>query len=1456
MKRFSSFVLILFSLNVLALDTESIQKVSIQLAWKHQFEFAGFYAAIEQGYYRDIGLDVELKEFQHGMDTTDEVINGKATFGLSSSVLISEKLKNKPVILLASYFKQNVLALLTKPNISSLEDLKNTTIMAVDWELDRTSLAMMLRDAKIAKKDFTLVPHEYTVDKFASGDVDAMSVFITSQPYQLDQLGVSYNIFNPAEFGFFSYDEELFTSEKVYKNNPEMVKAFTEASNKGWKYALEHKQQIVDLIYNKYSQRKTKDALLYEANKTEKVFKLDLYKIGSVIPELIKLNTDMYEKLGLIDKNYDFSSLLNEYTKRPGEEDKDLEQLILTKKEEDFIQQHPVILVGNDKNWPPFDYYENDSAQGYNVDYLKELEKTIGIKFKFVQQDNWNQLTQKLKNKEIDLLTALDPTVERKKYALFSDIILETFESIIIRDDSKELKSYKDLYGKKVGVIKGYDVEDEIKNNHKKIEIVLYDTSLEALHGVSEGEVDAIVENRSVASYLINRYFISNLKLSSSPKFPNLAQGDLIRIAVRKDWPELHSIIQKSIKMVSIQTKKTLRNHWISKIKEPFNYIYLTPEEKNYLKQKQKIAMCIDPNWMPFEKIEKGKHIGLSSDFMQIISNKIDMPIVLEKTSSWVISLQKIKNRECDILAMVSKTPGREKFLDFTSPYLETPIVIVTKMGNAFIEDLEQVQNKKLGVVKNYSLHNKLKAIYPNINLVTVNSLRDGFEKVIKGELFGYLDNSIVVNYAIQQNYIGTLSISGTFDHKKQFMIATRNDEKILHDIFEKAVLSIDTKSKQSILNKWVKVNYATKTDYKLVWQLLLVAFFILSAFVYWNRKLSLLNKALLIAKNKSEIATRAKSNFIANMSHEIITPLNAIIGMTHLSLQTDDLSLKNTYLLNIDKASSNLSNILNDVLDISNIETGELVIDSINFDMKDIISNLTKQFEFKATNKGLKFHIDYKANKSLLYGDPIKITQVLVNLINNAIKFTPSGEVELTIKQSLSHQLQKHKIVFIVKDTGIGINNFAQQNLFQSFSQIDESPTREYGGAGLGLAISKQLVELMDGHIWVKSEIAKGSMFGFELELSDGNDSHAKDKLLEKMKPDSLKELQEKIKLLNGSKILLVEDNVLNQQIVLGFLKRSGIIIDIAKNGQEAVIKVKNNNYQLILMDIQMPVMDGITASKLIRKDNNTIPIIALTANVMKEDIEKTHAAGMNKHLAKPIDVITLYSVLLSYLEQKEHTPINTISSISSQKESTVALYSENEEIDEKVIDIPKFSNIDTENGLSHLAGNRLLYLKILTDFANDYKNVQLDKLSLDELKITTHTLKGLSASIGAKTLHDFIININENNIKDSLVDLKMQLNMVISEIEEKLANKNNLDTQEQVTAEKGLITEEIKERLYSQLKESVKSQRPKICKSILAQIQHYELSKDDKKLIDEVNLLMNKYKFKQILNLLAGIK
>ncbi len=387
------------------------------------------------------------------------------------------------------------------------------------------------------------------------------------------------------------------------------------------------------------------------------------------------------------------------------------------------------------------------------------------------------------------------------------------------------------------------------------------------------------------------------------------------------------------------------------------------------------------------------------------------------------------------------------------------------------------------------------------------------------------------------------------------------------------------------------------------------------------------------IKTKAAEEAALVKSEFLANMSHEIRTPMNSIIGMTDLALDSSLNDKERNYIQKANLAAKNLLGIINDILDFSKMEAGKMEFFLTHFELKEVINHTLQLIKLVAQEKHISLRVKLDKDVPKYYfADPLRLEQVLINLANNAVKFSPEGS-NITLSASLSQEDEENAwIEFCVEDEGIGISGKDQQKLFQSFTQADNSTQRKFGGTGLGLVISQKIVEMMDGKIWVESEEGEGSRFSFVVRMNKSSI----DELVEVTK-DSKTTMQLDIQKLRGIKVLLVEDNEMNQELAADLLERNGLQVKIANHGAEGVQMLKREDFDIVLMDIQMPVMDGYEATKHIRVDEayKDVPIIAMSANVMHEDIEKAYASGMNDHIGKPINPEDMFRTMAKWYGQ-----------------------------------------------------------------------------------------------------------------------------------------------------------------------------------------------------------------------------
>lgn len=585
----------LLFLLITSLYSSSLEKVSLQFNWKYQFEVAGFIAAKERGFYENLGLDVEFKEYNQDIDILSDILNQKTTYALSNSSTILENKKIAPVVVLATYLQKSPLIFIANKDIKTPTQFIGKTIMGNKDELKYSSLALLLSHFNINFSNTNFVPHSYKIDDFVDKKVDIMTAFSSNQLYELDKKGIEYNIIDPADYGFIMGAINLYSSKDEALKNKDRAKKIIEATNLGWDYALNNKEEIIDILIKKYGVTKTKEALFYETNIINQAMMRDFYPIGNVSLELAQR-------------------------------------------------------------------------------LIKQL-------------------------------------------------------------------SYSEM----------------IEPNQK-----------------------------------LNNIFFENIDNKNSNNFT------------------------------------------------------LTKSEKEYLANKKSLKLCMDPSWYPIEFIKDGKISGITSDLIRDFEEKIGVNIELFPTKSWDSSLNLIKDRKCDLISSISPSFDRMSYLNFTKPIYTLPIVVATQKDKPYIKDISLLKSKKIAILKGHFIALYMEEYFPNSEIVEVLSMDEGLYLVEQGDVYGYIDNALVLSSTIQKEFSSSLKIGFRLEVQDDISIGTRSDEPILNDIFSRLVDDLDEVKKQDFLNKWTIIT--EQVGWFSLKELLFLIIFtttIFACLVFYQKRLRVLNKEL-----------------------------------------------------------------------------------------------------------------------------------------------------------------------------------------------------------------------------------------------------------------------------------------------------------------------------------------------------------------------------------------------------------------------------------------------------------------------------------------------------------------------------------------------------------------------------------------------------------------------------------
>ena len=1255
-----------------ASTASALENVTLQLKWIHQFQFAGYYAAVQQGYYRDAGLNVTILPATPGKDPALEVINGKAEYGVGTSSLLLLRDAGKPVVALAVIFQHSPYILLTR-ELSASQTIHNLVGKRLMLEPQADELLAYLIKEGVPPDKMKLLEHSFNIRDLIVGKVDVISGYVTDDPDELERVRFPYHAYTPRSAGIDFYGDNLFTTESELKEHPARAKAFRDASLKGWQYAMQHPDEIIELIISTYSPKGERTHLKSEAEEIRKLIQPDLVEIGYMHEGRWRHIAETYRELGKLQKNIDIKPFM--YVADP-HADRSRIFRIASSLLAVLLLIVAARLVKTSRN-------------------LKRSEEQIRSQYNEIVQIN-ETLEHRVEERTCELRQSRDEWVRTFNAIPDKIMILDTAYRIIHANQAAD-----PLQG-------------------ERLETLPDDRCHHAMHGMDEPPVncphkllllDEKMHEEEVFDQQLNRY----LYVSVTPLFDD---GKLIGgVHIARDITEIRRA----------QKNERFRTHILE----------LLAEDKPLTTILEAIVLGVEhlnPSMICSILLldSEGKHLcnGVAPTLPGFYNTAIDGIEIGMGVGS------------CGTAAFT----GQRVIVDDIAkhPYwiLYKELAARAGLGACWSQPVRSSSGQVLGTFAIY--HREARspealeiitieqaanlasiAIVKSVNAEALRNSEQGHVAIIQSAMDGFwlLDiqgRILEVNesYCRMSGYTAqellTMTVLDIEYIDSPVDIAARIDKIITTG--EATFTTRHRRKGGSFFDIEVSIQYRPIEGGRLV------------SFMRDITERKLAEEKLRQAKAEAEAANNAKSLFLSNMSHEIRTPLNAIIGFSSLVLKTALPPRQHDFVRRINSAGESLLNIINDILDFSKIEAGQLDMEQILFMLEPAIATAVSIVSHKAEDKGVQLQVMVTPEiNACLIGDPLRLGQVIVNLLNNAVKFTEQGEVtlEVTLLKRVNARVQ---LSFSVRDTGIGISAEHIARLFQPFVQADGSTTRRFGGTGLGLSICKQLVEMMEGSICCESTEGEGSCFSFTAWFGFCQEGE-----LDRCASHCGRSWRETETTCDFSRfhVLLVEDNEINQQLAIELLKETGVLLDVASDGAEAVKLVTGGSggYDLVLMDIQMPVMDGYEATRLIRGDSRfiTLPIIAMTAHAMLEEQQKILNSGMDAHITKPIDAQNLLQVMALFLGVQEPTV-----ALSGRRASEEPL--------------PLIAGLDATAALARLDGNRDLYGWLLRSFGDKKSTLVTsiqEALAAGETVLAerlVHTLKSSAGTIGAVELESLM--------------------------------------------------------------------------------------------------------------------
>ncbi|MGE8060073.1 transporter substrate-binding domain-containing protein [Pseudomonas sp. NPDC089547] len=919
--------------------------------------------------------------------------------------------------------------------------------------------------------------------------------------------------------------------------------------------------------------------------------------------------------------------------------------LELSSEDRHWLQKRQHLVLGSSRpDYPPFEInVSQQEYEGISADYAGIIAEQLGISVEVRRFDSRHEAIAALREGSIDLLGSSNAFEAADAQLDLSTPYAEDLPVIVTREGAS-LKNTPDLAGLRLAMVDHYLPASAVRNLYPKAQLSLYRSTLAGLAAVDLGEADAYLGDAISTDFTIGKSYQGTLKIDHFCQVP----AGAFAFALASDNPRLHRLVNQALARITESERLNILRRWSSgntSLLLQRHITALSQEEEAWIAAHPSIDVLVNTSLAPLT-FNDGEHrpTGITLDLLKQISLRTGLQFRPLESDSAQAMVKRLARGDAHMIGALGYGADRSKQLRYTRPYLVSPRVLVTRSDSTYPAQTKALDGQRIALVRGSPQRALLQQRYPQARLVEVDNPLGLMEAVAGGAADVALGSHINADYYINHVFKGRLRIASVLDDDPAIAaFAVAADQPQLQAILDKALLSIPPEELNQLINRWrtsTLVSDSPWRDYRtLALQVLVLSALLLAGVVFWNsylRKLInqrteaqhalqaqlALSRGLLEqlrqAKDDAEQASQTKSTFLATMSHEIRTPMNAVIGLLELALEDSRSGRYDTQTLQTAHDSAiGLLELIGDILDISRIESGHITLQPVPTNLVELLRATLRVFEGNARAKGLHLHGELPGEPVWVLADPVRLKQILSNLISNAIKFTDRGEVQASLLLPPANSHEKLTIELSVRDTGIGISPADQARLFNAFVQADGPRARQ--GAGLGLVISRTLAELMDGSLSLQSVEGVGTKVQVSLQLPA-------------CPAPAPAEPPVPVAESSGGplSILVVDDYPANLLLLERQLHSLGHHVTLAENGQVALERWQATRFDLVITDCSMPVMDGHELTRRIRslEAENGLPtcqILGVTANAQAEERARCLASGMDECLFKPIGLRTL---------------------------------------------------------------------------------------------------------------------------------------------------------------------------------------------------------------------------------------